>query len=381
MIPGIITFKRALLKLYINSLGWRTNRKLVIIESDDWGSIRMPSLQVYNELLTKGFAVDKLSYLKYDSLESNKDLECLFEVLYSFKDINNNHPVITANTIMTNPDFKKIRDTNFKEYHYELFTETLKRYPEHDRVFDLYKLGIAKKIFYPQLHGMEHLNVKRWMKALADKKSNARIAFDYGMFDLSVSHTTITKDSFVDALSPEDEEEIKSEKTSLLKASELFESTFGYVSKTFIAPCYIWRPELEETLLKMGVKNIQSGVFQKIPEVGKVSSFSKKLHYTGQHNHLNQTYTVRNCSFEPTTFKRKDIVDSCLRQISSAFKNAKPAIITSHRLNYIGNIVESNRIQNIELLERLLKATLTKWPEVEYITSEELAEIIIKGKD
>ena len=27
--------------------GWRTNRHIVVIESDDWGSIRMPSKEVY----------------------------------------------------------------------------------------------------------------------------------------------------------------------------------------------------------------------------------------------------------------------------------------------------------------------------------------------
>lgn len=31
----------------LNIPGWRTNRKIVVIESDDWGSIRMPSQEVY----------------------------------------------------------------------------------------------------------------------------------------------------------------------------------------------------------------------------------------------------------------------------------------------------------------------------------------------
>ena len=66
--------KRKLLSFYINSRGWRTDREIVVIESDDWGSIRMPSKRVYDELLSKGFPVDILPYLRYDSLESNIDL-------------------------------------------------------------------------------------------------------------------------------------------------------------------------------------------------------------------------------------------------------------------------------------------------------------------
>ena len=32
-----------------NMFGWRTKRHLVVIESDDWGTIRMPSREVYEE--------------------------------------------------------------------------------------------------------------------------------------------------------------------------------------------------------------------------------------------------------------------------------------------------------------------------------------------
>ncbi|MDZ7634132.1 MAG: hypothetical protein U5L72_06700 [Bacteroidales bacterium] len=35
---------------------------------------------------------------------------------------------ITANTLLANPDFEKIRETDFAKYHYEIFTDTYKRY-------------------------------------------------------------------------------------------------------------------------------------------------------------------------------------------------------------------------------------------------------------
>ena len=31
--------------------GWKTDHKIVVIESDDWGSIRMPSTETLNHLL------------------------------------------------------------------------------------------------------------------------------------------------------------------------------------------------------------------------------------------------------------------------------------------------------------------------------------------
>lgn len=378
---NINSLKRRLLNYYINSRGWTTSRKLIVIESDDWGSIRMPSFKTYTELLSKGFPVDKLSYLKYDALESNNDLEELFEVLLTFKDFKGNHPVITANTILTNPDFDKIRNSGFKDYHYELFTETLKRYPEHDKVFDLYNHGIKKKIFFPQLHGLEHLNVNRWMKTIQDKDSIARSIFNYELFDISTSHTKISESSFIDALSPANELEIIYEHNRLMLAAELFETCFGYTSDTFIAPCYIWRPELEATFNEMKVKNIQTSIYQLVPEIGKVSSFKKKYHYTGEMNAYNQTYTVRNCFFEPSSSKNIDVVNNCLIQINRAFQNNKPAVITSHRLNFIGYIDKENSKENLGMLNLLLKNILKEWPEAEFLTSSELARLIRQQYD
>ena len=36
------TVKSLITSKIINIPGWTTNRKIIVIESDDWGSIRMP---------------------------------------------------------------------------------------------------------------------------------------------------------------------------------------------------------------------------------------------------------------------------------------------------------------------------------------------------
>jgi len=370
--------KRKLLSFYINSRGWKTDRKIIVIESDDWGSTRMPSKKVYDELLAKGFPVDKLPYLRYDSLESNTDLEMLFEVLTSFRDKNGNHPVITANTIMTNPDFEKIRKSVFKEYHYELFTETYKKYPEHDRVFDLYKEGISKNIFYPQLHGLEHLNVNRWMKALQNQKSNARIAFDFGVFDLSISHTEITEDSFMDALSFYRKSELLIQQEKFQFAAKLFDEVFGFRSKTFIAPCNIWSSDLESAMNEVGIIALQGGIIQKEPTGRGQNHFVKKVHYCGEKGNRGLRYMVRNAAFEPSNHPGRDVIQNTLKQVETAFKNKKPAIISSHRLNFMGSISEKNRSKNLDFLKHLLEALLKKHPKIEFLSSAEMAELLNK---
>src|SRR5512135_3417047 len=109
--------KRKLSRVLTNFNGWSTNRKIVVFESDDWGSIRMPSKEVYEKCLNSGYRVDKIAYERYDTILSEDDLELLFNLLHSFKDKEGNPPVITANCVVANPDFERIKADNYSNYH------------------------------------------------------------------------------------------------------------------------------------------------------------------------------------------------------------------------------------------------------------------------
>ena len=54
----MFTFKQKLAKNYINALGWKTKQKYLVIESDDWGAVRMPSKKVYNKLVKSNIPVN-----------------------------------------------------------------------------------------------------------------------------------------------------------------------------------------------------------------------------------------------------------------------------------------------------------------------------------
>jgi hypothetical protein len=64
-----------------------------------------------------------------------------------------------------------------------------------------------------------------------------------------------------------------------------------------------------------------------------------------------------------------------------AFKMKKPAIISAHRLNFIGTIDQKNRDNNLRQFNRLLKEITQRWPEVEFFTSDRLGELMMKGKE
>ena len=58
----------------------------------------------------------------------------------------------------------------------------------------------------------------------------------------------------------------------------------------------------------------------------------------------------------------------------------KPANISSHRVNYIGFLHPENRENSLRKLEELLAKMLKKWPDIEFMTSEELGDLIFSGQ-
>jgi hypothetical protein len=352
--------------------GFKTKRKIVVIESDDWGSIRMPSKNIYSQLLNAGISVNQCHYNKYDSMASKTDMGFLFELLSKFKDKNNNPVIITANAVVANPDFEKIKKSGFREYHFELFTDTLKR--KTDNSVEKWKEGIKNKVFYPQYHGREHLNVNRWLNYLKNNSQELKTAFEHEVFGISSTISKEKNPSFMAALAVDNTFDYEKHNQILEEGYKLFEQIFDYKSLSFIAPNYTWHKQHENTLYKLGVRYLQGTITQKRPLPKQIEKF--EYHYTGQVNVNNQIYLVRNCLFEPSSNQNKNWVDSCLSEINKAFNHQRPAIICSHRVNFIGSIVPENRDRNLKLFDELLKRITQKWPDVEFFTSDQLGNLI-----
>ena len=85
---------------------------------------------------------------------------------------------------------------------------------------------------------------------------------------------------------------------------------------------------------------------------------------------------MRNCYFEPSQNPSFDWLNDCLNRVNIAFRWGKAAVISSHRLNFIGNIDVQNKDRNIVLFRNLLNEIVKKWPDVEFISSDELGKNI-----
>jgi len=377
-----LTIKQRFTRNLLNIPGWCTKHKIVVIESDDWGSIRMSSKESFLYLQSIGYPVDQCPYNSYDALESEEDLTSLFEVLNSVKDKNGLPAKLTANSVVANPDFDKIAQNDFQEYFYEPFTETYKRYPNHSNSFNLFRQGIVAGVVMPQFHNREHLNVKRWMRSLHKRNQGSLDAFTQRMFSVHQFYSPSSKSNFMNALDFDNANDADYIESVVKDGLILFKKIWGFHSTSFIANCYTWHSTLEKILAEEGVKYIQGTVVQKEPVIKSANKenikYNRKLHYQGQKNRLGQRYLIRNAYFEPSQIPAVDWISDCLNRIETAFRYYKPAIISSHRVNFIGAIVPGNRERTLKLFKQLLSEIVKKWPDVEFMSSDQLGDLMEK---
>ena len=359
-----------------NMFGWRTKRHLVVIESDDWGSIRMPSHEIYDEFIRRGIRVDRDPYCRYDNLATKHDLENLFEILHSVKDKNGHPAVITANTLSANPVFDKIRESNFTQYYFEPFTETLKRDAAHADAFAMWQQGMAAGVFRPQSHGREHLYVKKWLQTLHKGDSVTRTAFDLGTWGLTAHVDSSIQEYYMGALNSSEDADIREFEVIIADALSMFKDIFGYASQSFTPTTYEWSPKIEHCLVRHGVKYLQSTFQQKVP-IGDDEGC--KILYRGFQGTRTKAGLIRlhrNCFFEPSMNPNYDWYADCMKRIEIAFKWGKAANISMHRVNFIGSIDSTNTDRTLPMFRQLLQEIVRRWPDVEFVSSDQLGEII-----
>jgi hypothetical protein len=376
-----INLSRIFIKNLANIPGWRTTRKLIIIESDDWGTVRTSSLDAVDSLVARGIDFKSLDAERYsynDTLASASDLAALFDVLSSVRDANNNPAVFTALSLVANPDFDAIRKSGFQQYFYEPFTETLKRYPGCEGSFELWKQGINTGIFIPQFHGREHLNITAWMHALKNNHTETLDVFNEGMWGYVNTFYDDRKINYQEAFNIHDPLEIPFLEKVIEDGLNLFEKLFGFRAKLFVAPNGPLPNVLEKSLVQNGILFISQSKIQYEP-LGFGKS-RKVIHFMGMKNKWGQIYLTRNCFFEPGSPLKADWVGSCISEIECAFRWHKPAIISSHRVNYTGSLNIRNRQNSLKQLLDLLINIKVKWPDVEFITSDQLGSFILESR-
>lgn len=371
--------KQKLFDHFKNILGWRTKRKIVVFSVDDYGNVRLDSRQARMNMDLAGLKTfSRFDVL--DTLETREDLELLFEALSSVKDKNGRFAVFTPFAVPCNIDFERLAEENYQQYHYELLPLTYEKLSglqpgAYEGAWPLWQEGIEKGLMAPQFHGREHLNLRVFEEKLAQKdlefmtalknrsytsisesehpQINYSAAFDFWKFEESIKFDIIIKEGLAE-----------------------FEKIFGYRAIHFTPPGGRDHPIIHKALFEAGIKYIDTPLINS--EHQGEGNYRKVLNYTGKRNKLGQIFIVRNAVFEPTAKRSYDWVNFTMNQIEAAYQWNRPAVISSHRVNFCGHIDPKNREEGIRTLKTLLQKIVQRWPDVEFMSTADLCNLIGK---
>ncbi len=367
--------KQKLLNNLKNIYGWKTKRKIIVISVDDYGNVRLDSKMARERMDKSGLKV--LSrFDAYDTLETREDLEMLYDTLTSVKDRNGRYVVFTPFALSCNINFELMAKDNNQKYIYETLPETYQKLESIDTkayqgTWELWQEGIDKGLMKPQFHGREHFNLKIFNEKLVQKDYEVLTALQNRSY-ASISNSGYNTINYTAAFDFWDTNENEDLKVIIIDGLNQFEKVFGYRAKHFMPPTSKILGSNFSLLKKNGISYIDTGLIHKQHQ--GIGNYKTTINYTGKNNEFNQIIFVRNVVFEPSN--NSSSVAIALKQIEAAFFWNRPAIISSHRVNFCGHIESKNRRIGIQALNELLHEIIRKWPDVEFMSSVELGNEI-----
>ncbi len=371
---------KLLLKGLKNIPGWRCRDKLVVFSVDDYGNVRLDSPSARERMQAAGVAMDN-HFDCFDALETRQDLDALFTTLDSVRDSRGHPAKFTAYALSANPDFRRMREDG-ENYHYESLTSTFERLaasqPDaYQGAWALWHEGIQKGLIQPQFHGREHLNVRLIEHKLRSRDKTLRLALENDSLTALASEPGLPGVGFTAAFAISDGSELEAHKAILADGLKLFEQVFGFHSTTFTPPAMQLHPALYPMVENLGIRAIDKP--QRYVRRLDAQQTRREFNSLGPargHKHIN---LVRNVVFEPCKDMGVDPVEHALGLIGEAFRWRKPAIISSHRVNFCGHIDPANRKRGLDALGKLLQGIVTRWPDVQFVSADELAQSLFSS--
>jgi len=365
-----------------NAFGWRTGRKLVVLSVDDYGVVRTASREALDRMALNGLEVQS-RFDAYDALETAEDLEMLFDVLTSVTDQNGNHAVLTPFSVPCNINFEQMRKEGYARYVSELLSETYEKLSTLDSsaygsAWGLWQEGQAKKLLCPQFHGREHLNLKIFNDKLRRKDRKLLTALENRSYSCNASSLS-SNISYTAAFKFDDFAENNHFQEVVRTGLEAFETVYEHRAQNFNAPGGVESQAIHRSLYEGGVRFLDTPLIKLEHQGG--GQYKRIINYTGKTNPHGQIFLVRNVVFEPTDARGVNWLSGPMQQIGAAFRLRRPAIISSHRVNFSGYIDPKNRKLGLTALRNLLQQVVKKWPDVEFVGAHELGQTIESSRE
>lgn len=368
---------RRLLRHFLQNVSLKkTSDILIAFDSDDWGATRVPSLKIRELLDSLNEKMLQDYFTTYDGLESDEDLELLIFLLKKYSDFKGNHPNITLNICVNNPDYKYIYENNFKDYKSQIFFETYSslEYMNSSNCLALINKGKELSVFSVQMHGSEHLNVLRWMSDGLNSVSIINSCRN-GISSCGLDYNKGNRFAYMDELNYYFDCELEFCLNRLSLSKKVLENIFNQKMVCITPSCGVIPKKFKKIIDKLNLKYTK-GAFKQFLAQRKKDKLKSVFIVKRKKNGIN--FLVRNCTFEPTL--NRFAVSDCMEDIDYAIKHKKPCIISTHRINYTSRVMVENRDKSLKELAFLIEKILKKYPKAQFVSTDYLA-VLAFGKE
>jgi hypothetical protein len=240
---------------------------------------------------------------------------------------------------------------------------------EFRKIRDIMLLGRHDGVFDLHLHGMEHCWLPAVFKA-AETDEHIRRWVQGNDFPLWETLPPALQSRWVDGSvlpsRPLGETEIR---TAVAEETEAFQRIFGFRAQVAVPPTFIWNDVVERAWAEAGIKVIVTpGRRHEMRDARGHPAGPEKVILNGQKSPFGPIYMVRDLYFEPARGHSWTFVFEALK---TRLNLGRPALVETHRFNFIqGKATAEKAIQE---LEHLLDAAQKAFPELRFLSTQELA--------
>ncbi len=308
-------------------------RPVFIIESDDWG----PGDPVQAEALW-----------------------AVAGVLERHRDAAGRPALMTIGVVLSVPDAERIAATG--DYHARFLDE-----PEYRPIVEALREGEARGVFDLQLHGLAHYwpdnLVALWRRDEAVRRRLAEADWRTERLPAWVQSRWLDA---VDGLPsrPLDQRVIR---RAVREEVELFRRCFGRPPRVAVPPTFVWDGNVEAAYAEAGIEVLitPGRRYPGRDGAGRLTP-PDRGYYNGEALFPGLTALVRDVYFEPAL---GHTVDTVLAAVQRKWRRREPALLETHRFNFLDGDLEAS----LDALDRLLHQLRTCFPQVCFLSSRQLA--------
>lgn len=322
---------------------WREpalSRPVVIVESDDWGP---------------GPASDALA------------LQRIAAALASVRDADGRPAVMTLGVVLGKPDGAAILGEGCRHYHRSTLDAV-----EYRPVVQAMREGCAAGVFTLQRHGLEHC----WPDALLERARQEPVlqAWLGDPAARSEALPSPLQSRWVDAaVLPSRELSEAKVQSAVAEEAALFARLFGAAPAVAVPNTFVWNDTVERAWADTGVRWVVSCGRRyegRGPDGGLMPPTRQTMN--AQAGTAGVRYVVRDAYFEPARGHRAEQVWQAVAERSAL---GRPTLLETHRDNFTGAPEVAERA--LAELERALRGVLRDWPEVCFLSTAALGEVLV----